>query len=64
MTIGNWLKHVLIALLLTATVPAEGAMIEDLSQGLYVLMMRHADAPGYSDPPGFDLNNCKTQERN
>jgi phosphohistidine phosphatase SixA len=24
-------------------------------------MMRHADAPGYSDPEGFDLKNCATQ---
>lgn len=61
MTISNWVKHVLIALLLTATAAAKGAIVEDLSQGSYVLMMRHADAPGYSDPPGFDLNNCKTQ---
>jgi hypothetical protein len=26
-----------------------------------VLMMRHADAPGYSDPDGFRLDDCATQ---
>lgn len=26
-----------------------------------VLMMRHANAPGTGDPPGFDLGDCATQ---
>jgi len=34
---------------------------EDLETGSYVLMMRHADAPGYSDPNGYNLTDCSTQ---
>jgi phosphohistidine phosphatase SixA len=27
----------------------------------YVILLRHGDAPGRSEPPGFDLNDCRTQ---
>ncbi len=27
----------------------------------HILIMRHADAPGYSDPAGFNLNDCSSQ---
>lgn len=45
----------------TFAVFAKAGMKEDLSNGPYVLMMRHADAPGYSDPTGYQLNDCSTQ---
>ena len=32
-----------------------------LQQGGHVLMMRHAYAPGFGDPPGFQLDDCTTQ---
>lgn len=48
------------ALLLAA--PLSAAPVgERLSAGGHVLLMRHAEAPGVGDPPGFRLNDCSTQ---
>jgi len=33
----------------------------DLSDGQHVLLMRHADAPGFGDPKGYQLEQCSTQ---
>lgn len=42
--------------------PAQSAtLLESLTDGQHVLMIRHADAPGFSDPPGFKLGDCSTQ---
>jgi Histidine phosphatase superfamily (branch 1) len=41
--------------------PAEQALWNDLRKGGYVLLIRHADAPGTFDPPGFQLGVCSTQ---
>jgi phosphohistidine phosphatase SixA len=46
---------------LTATQLSHAGLKEDLETGSYVLMMRHADAPGYSDPNGYNLSDCSTQ---
>lgn len=46
---------------LAATQLSHAGLKEDLETGSYVLMMRHADAPGYSDPDGYNLNDCSTQ---
>ena len=32
-----------------------------LTDGQHVLLMRHADAPGVGDPPGYRLDDCSTQ---
>jgi phosphohistidine phosphatase SixA len=40
---------------------SDKALHEALASPHHLLMMRHADAPGYSDPTGFDLNNCASQ---
>lgn len=32
-----------------------------LSDGHHVLLIRHADAPGFGDPPGYTLENCSSQ---
>jgi len=32
-----------------------------LNDGAYIMLIRHGDAPGRSEPPGFDLNDCSTQ---
>lgn len=40
---------------------SDKALHEALANPHHLLMMRHADAPGYSDPTGFDLNNCASQ---
>lgn len=34
---------------------------ERLSGGSHVLLMRHAEAPGVGDPPGFRIGDCSTQ---
>ena len=42
--------------------PAQSSpLLNTLTDGQHVLMIRHADAPGYSDPPGFKLGDCSTQ---
>ena len=32
-----------------------------MQDGQHVLLMRHADAPGYGDPQGYQLTECSTQ---
>jgi phosphohistidine phosphatase SixA len=34
---------------------------KDLKDGQHILMMRHADAPGFGDPPGYQLDQCSSQ---
>ena len=36
-------------------------LLNALLDGQHVLMIRHADAPGFSDPPGFKVTECSTQ---
>jgi phosphohistidine phosphatase SixA len=33
----------------------------DLQDGQHVLLMRHAEAPGYGDPVGYIIGKCSTQ---
>src|SRR5215211_8430504 len=42
----------------------EAAAWAALRLGGHVALMRHADAPGAGDPPGFKLNDCTTQRGN
>lgn len=50
------------ALLSLVVMPASGAnLASSFSNGQYVLLMRHADAPGYGDPIGYRLDQCSTQ---
>jgi phosphohistidine phosphatase SixA len=37
------------------------ALADDLQDGQHVLLMRHADAPGYGDPAGYVIGQCATQ---
>jgi phosphohistidine phosphatase SixA len=32
-----------------------------MTDGQHILLMRHADAPGFSDPTGYRLDQCSTQ---
>lgn len=42
--------------------PVRAATIgQRLAAGGHVLLMRHAEAPGIGDPPGFRLEDCSTQ---
>lgn len=43
------------------SLPAQANFENDLRDGHHVLLMRHADAPGYGDPTGYQLGNCATQ---
>ncbi|SNX27691.1 Histidine phosphatase superfamily (branch 1) [Polynucleobacter meluiroseus] len=40
---------------------AEAALVDNLKDGQHVLLMRHADAPGYGDPAGYVISQCATQ---
>ena len=40
---------------------ATASLANDLQDGQHVLLMRHADAPGYGDPAGYVLSQCATQ---
>jgi phosphohistidine phosphatase SixA len=37
------------------------ALADDLKDGQHVLLMRHADAPGIGDPPGYVISQCSSQ---
>jgi len=37
------------------------SLADKLASGNYVLLMRHAYAPGVGDPPGYSLDRCETQ---
>ncbi len=45
----------------TPPLPNEEDVWSDMRKGGYVLLIRHADAPGTFDPPGFQLGVCSTQ---
>jgi len=40
---------------------AQTDLASAMQDGQHVLLMRHADAPGYGDPRGYQLNQCSTQ---
>lgn len=40
---------------------AKASLVSDLQDGQHVLLMRHADAPGYGDPAGYVISQCATQ---
>jgi phosphohistidine phosphatase SixA len=51
----------LIALFLCINAHADEDAWTALSRPGAVVLMRHAEAPGTGDPPGFRLNDCRTQ---
>ena len=50
-----------LSLLATGAQPALAGLLDDLTDGQHVLLMRHADAPGVGDPAGNRLDQCSTQ---
>jgi phosphohistidine phosphatase SixA len=40
---------------------ALASLANDLQDGQHVLLMRHADAPGFGDPAGYVMGQCSTQ---
>jgi phosphohistidine phosphatase SixA len=62
----NMIKSLWMLLLSVSTVflalPSQSSTLSDaLNDGRHVLMIRHADAPGFSDPAGFKIGDCSTQ---
>ena len=49
------------ALLALFAIPVSANLTNSLSDGQHVLLIRHADAPGYGDPAGYRLDQCSTQ---
>jgi phosphohistidine phosphatase SixA len=41
--------------------PAFANLARPMMDGQHILLMRHADAPGFSDPAGHRLDQCSTQ---
>jgi broad specificity phosphatase PhoE len=59
---SRFLATALALVLLVAAAPATAADgLEALTHPGRVLMLRHANAPGYGDPPGFRVSDCRTQ---
>ena len=42
-------------------VVAQSELANKLQDGTHVLLMRHADAPGYGDPKNYQISQCSTQ---
>lgn len=40
---------------------AQSELANKLNDGTHVLLMRHADAPGYGDPRNYQIGQCSTQ---
>ena len=40
---------------------AQSELATKLNDGMHVLLMRHADAPGYGDPQNYQISQCSTQ---
>jgi len=40
---------------------AQSDLASKLKDGSHVLLMRHADAPGYGDPKNYQISQCSTQ---
>ena len=40
---------------------AQSELTAKLHDGTHVLLMRHADAPGYGDPQNYQISQCSTQ---
>lgn len=58
------IRNVIIfcALILSMSLPVQANdLAEKLRSPDYVLLMRHASAPGLGDPPNYNLGECKTQ---
>jgi phosphohistidine phosphatase SixA len=40
---------------------AQSELANKLNDGMHILLMRHADAPGYGDPRNYQIGQCATQ---
>ena len=54
---------IICALLFTQSkfAAAQSELVANLNDGRHILLMRHADAPGYGDPKNYLISQCSTQ---
>jgi phosphohistidine phosphatase SixA len=59
----QFFQRAITALLLTLCLStmAMANLASPMTDGQHILLMRHADAPGFSDPAGHRLDQCSTQ---
>jgi hypothetical protein len=58
--LGGWM-FLLVVFTSTLAGASEVDLATRLQRGGHVLLLRHAHAPGFGDPPGFQLDDCATQ---
>ena len=59
---SSLLKWVMLGVVMTGSFQASASELsEALKKSDYVLLMRHALAPGIGDPAGYKLQDCKSQ---
>lgn len=46
---------------LCSSYETKASLAHDLQDGQHLLLMRHANAPGYGDPAGYIIGQCSTQ---
>lgn len=51
----------MLAIKLCLSTAAFANLASPMTDGQHILLMRHADAPGFSDPAGHRLDQCSTQ---
>jgi len=54
-------RYIFLLSSLLITQQAIASLVSDLEDGQHVLLMRHADAPGFGDPAGYLISQCSTQ---
>ena len=57
----NKLLFSVLCVIAMFSTPSLAGLADDLKDGQHVLLIRHADAPGFGDPPGYQLDQCSTQ---
>jgi phosphohistidine phosphatase SixA len=51
----------MLVIMLCLSTAAVANLASPMTDGQHILFMRHADAPGFSDPAGHRLDQCSTQ---
>jgi phosphohistidine phosphatase SixA len=51
----------MLVITLCLSTAALANLASPMTDGQHILLMRHADAPGFSDPAGYRLDQCSTQ---
>lgn len=60
-SIKIWISSMALIISSLFPISVQANLAADMSDGQHVLLMRHADAPGYGDPSGYQINQCSTQ---